>query len=298
MQKLMNNYLALAELDSELLNELNVDVRSIREAFELKIKSLKAVYWKELFDNLDTITSRLTTDSRDTMLAVLHANMHVDFTAENAHSIAIWAVKNANAYIDSQLVSIMERMTEQSNVRLYKSNYRTFGKEEWRYCRKPEGLGHYKLDYRIVVESLGGLQCTQFERIDNGLSSRATNFINDLRAIALSLGFDTKGQVGAEVVQWDTHVKHEFLFRDQETGQLEVLFDAKAFKKGTVHLRLNQNFICKLNCEFGRLKGWIKDIYHAADELEIPLELAQLGFNSQQKITASSFLQLGFDKAA
>ena len=166
------------------------------------------------------------------MLGTLTEHTHVDFTVSNAYAVVIWVIKNSNAYFDHQLIRIVEHMTERANVHYYKSNKNTFGDEHWRYCRTPEDLAQYKLDYRIVLARVGGLKMGSysFERGVNGLAERAAELLDDLCTIASNIGFDVLPGRSANF-HWDTHVKNEFLFRNREDDQPLVLFSAKAYKK-------------------------------------------------------------------
>src|SRR5690554_152734 len=157
LEHLVSNYQSVANLDAELLCELGVNVRSLKEALKLKIKSLKDLFWRELFDNLGAVTDRLTSESRSRMLSKLMDNTSVDFNAQNAHALVIWMVKNANRYFDQQLIEVVERMVDHANIALYKANQRTFGAEQWRYCRRPDDLDRYALEYRVVLDRVGGL---------------------------------------------------------------------------------------------------------------------------------------------
>jgi hypothetical protein len=286
MDNLMNTYKQLSEIDSTLLKELDVNFSSVKEALKLKITSLKDVYWKELFSRLNTITDKLSFASRKSITDVLFAATHVDFTPENAHSLAVWVVKNANVYLDSQLITLVERMTEVANIKNYTSNDRTFGKEDWKYRSKPKNLSHYKLDYRIVLERVGGLAG------EAKLSSGAAELLGDIKTIAYNIGFDTANMTQPADMTWGTHVKNDFLFRNHTTGKTEVLFEARAFKNGNLHLRLKPEFICKLNVEFGRLKGWLKDTAQAAHELDASIEQVESAFNSNLKLGNKSFHNL------
>ena len=53
-----------------------------------------------------------------------------------------------------------------------------------------------------------------------------------------------------------------------------------------------------MNCEFGRLKGWLKSAQEAASELDISEEEAILSFDSNVQLTGNNLLQLGFGQAA
>lgn len=286
LEHLMKNYQSVCDLDSELLCEMGVSIQGLKGALRLRISSLKDIYWQELFDNLSAVTDRLTSDSRKKMLDKLTANTSIDFNAQNAHALVIWMVKNANSYFDDQLVTIFERMTEKANVAMYKSNQKTFGDEQWRYCRRPADLERYKLEYRVVLDRVGGLCNSEwsFEHTACGLTERAGTFIDDLRTVASNIGFDTYGLPRASHHEWASNRKINFEYRDRETGELKILFEAKAFKNGNLHIKFCPDFIIKLNVEFGRLKGWVKSAAEAADEMDIDIKEAASSFGSNLQL--------------
>ena len=294
MDKALNTYKGLMEVDPEIMRELDIDIKSVKKALKLKIESLKDVYWKELFNNLDKVTSRLTAISREAMLKKLTDNTHVDFTAPNARAIIIWVIKNANSYFDQQLVQIIEKVTEKASIAVYKSNQRTIRDEEWRYSKTPEDLKEYGLDYRIVLKECGGLSgSTLYSDNVNGLGSRAANLMNDFCAIALNLGFDTYETQRASSFKWESNKGHDFEFLNHKTGEKNVLFHAKAFHNGNMHIKFNQLFIRRLNVQFGRLKGWVKSPKEAAEKMDISEEEASEVFAVTMKIESSQILKLG-----
>ncbi|WP_413694450.1 DUF4942 domain-containing protein [Psychromonas sp. KJ10-2] len=287
----MNNYLKVSELDPELLEELNVNVENVQSGLEQKIMSLKDLYWRELFNNLTTITDKLTNRSRKKLLDTLFENTHLDFSAENAHGVVHWVIKNANSYFDEQLIDCHNSLTERANIILYKSNKKTFKDENWNYCRRPNDLDRYALDHRIVLHNAGGLATSSWshENPDCGLSNRAITLLDDLCTIAINLNFDRTGQKTTTDFLWDTHIKNTFMFHDHVSNKEISLFEAKAFKNGNLHIKLNQDFICKLNVEFGRLKGWLSSAKEAAQEMDITEREAELSFNTNALIEASKF---------
>jgi len=280
MDHLMKNYQSVCDLDSDILTELGVSVEGLKGALRLRITSLKDTYWRELFENLAAVTDRLTSDSRKRMMDKLTANTHIDFNAQNAHSIIVWVIKNSNSYFDEQLVDAVELMTESANVTMYKSNEKTFGDEGWRYCRHPDGLDRYQLEYRVVLGRVGGLCNSEFrfEHTASGLSERAALFINDLRTVAGNIGFDIHSLPGAHDHHWGSNQKINIEYRDTKTGEIRVLFEVKAFKNGNLHVKFAPAFIIKLNVEFGRLKGWVKSASEAAEEMGINIEDAATSF--------------------
>lgn len=286
LDTLIQHYRAFCDIDPILLCELGVNVSSVKEGLKLKISSLKDAYWRELINNLETITNKLASSSRKIVIDKLLENVHVDFNSDNAHAIVMWVIKNANHYFDSQLIELVTRMTEKANVILYKSNQRTFRDEQWRYNSKPSDLKNYKLDYRVVLERVGGL--TYNFSNEASLSKSAANLLNDICTIAYNIGFDTYGFTPASQFDWESRSAKIFTFRSPSTGLQETLFEARAFKNGNLHIKFNPDFICRLNVEFGRLKGWLKTPKEAAEELDIPFNQASAAFDCNFKLESTS----------
>ena len=207
-------------------------------------------------------------------------------------------IRNANHYYDEQLIEAVESMTKQANIQLYKSNQRTIRDEEWRhsYGRRsaiPDGLDCYKLEYRIVLEHMGGINTNAWgwdkERYA-GLDYRAAEYIEDLLVVAQTLGWNTNDTIktrGHSLRSWESNKLEEFISTNGKQ-----LMDVRAFKKGTLHIRFNQQFIKKLNVEFGRLKGWLKDKHQAAQETGITLEEATQFFNSTLQLGVNTCVLL------
>ncbi len=291
MDKLINTYMKLNELESDLLDELDVSLDNVSEALSLKITGLKDFYWKELFSNLGTITDKLATSSRSKMLEQLFAATHIDFNAANAHALVLWCIKNANTYFDDQLIELVTKMTEQSNVELYKSNKRTFGKEDWRYSgRKPEHLDRYKLDYRIVVTRTGGINTPSwaYQNTAHNLTENCANFFSDILTIASNLGFDTSIALPPKQREWESNKKQVFSYFNHDLGRVVELFEARAFKNGNAHIKFNQDFILRLNVEFGRLSGWLKSASQASDELGLEPQQAAEFFNCNLQLASNN----------
>lgn len=295
LTKLMDTYESMSKLSPVLLMELEINLRSVKESLRLKITSLKDIYWKKLFDSLTQITNKLCTDTREKLLNKITANTHIDFNEANAVNVVIWILKQSNIYYEEQIISTYETLTELANVHLYKSNQRTVQQDGWRYCNeKYASLGPYGLDYRIVLERTGGYDGRDRYSSRSPLASRATALINDLVTIANNLGFDAVGNVLVHEKHWVAGKPNYFFFMDSKTDKKEVLFEVKAFKKGTLHLRLNEQFIQKLNVVHGRLKGWLRSAEDAVAEMDIPFEVAQESFNITLKISAQNVPLLGF----
>lgn len=294
LAKLMENYKSIEALDPSLLIELDVNIKGVKEGLKAKAEGMKDCFWQELFNNMSAITSRLTVSSRERMLGKLTEYTHVDFSASNCRAVLIWAIKNANSYYDDQLIALFERMTEEANVRLYKSNQRVLSREEWRYNGTPRNLERYFLEYRVVLHRIGGLSVSPYEhdrRKHNGLDKRAFEFLSDVVTVARNLGFSGDGCSELAALDWTERGAKEIHYYDIQTGTTAVLMKVRAFQNQNLHIHLDSRFITRLNIEFGRLKGWLKNAREASDELGIEIDEASGGFGVNAKVKALNSLK-------
>ena len=281
LKMLHENYKAVSKLNPKILKELNVDIDAIKAGLKQKIEGLKYRYWGELFDNCQKITIRLTVSSRKKLMDVLLKNTSVDFTESNIYAVVVWAVKNANKYFDTQLVGLVEDVVSKANIKLYKSNKRVFQDDEWAYCQKPDGLNKYSLEHRIVMHNKSGVARGDYGYnwdYVNGLYKGAHDFLSDICTVANNLGFQCND--GSKEFNWSSGKKYLFMLGDTDVPLMEV----KAFKNRNIHIKFNTDFIKKLNIEFGRLKGWLKDKQEASKELSIPLEEVGVAFGTNYRL--------------
>lgn len=264
MQRLYGNYRAIEKLDAGILSELNVDVEKLREGLKLRLKGTKNLYWEQLFNRLTAITDRLTAKSRRELLDKLEKNTAVDYTAANAYAIVLWAIKNANQYMDSQLKELYLELSKPDNVLNYKSNQRTFQQDDWRYgAEKPT---HYKLDYRII-NRLYKCFGTDWDGNVRELYESAHNNINDIITVAKNLGFAVK----QSSFDFTWHPGEPQVFTYFDKGEEKQFMRAKAHLNGNIHYQFCKEFSKAFNVEAGRLFGWLRTAQEAAHELDLPL---------------------------
>jgi hypothetical protein len=273
MANIQRNYQLVSELDADLLREFEVTPDRIMTLLRQRLTNLRTEYWHELFGRMRPITERLTSRTRKALLHTLNRNASVDFTVSNIHAVIVWAIKNANRYIEEQLIETYELMVNKANVVLYKSNQRVFVEERWRYREDESQNSHYALDYRIVTHRVGGIHTSSYSwEQQAGLTQRACDFLGDLITIANNLGFLSSPDVphlNGTGDRWVSGKPRTFTYVTTQ-GDHEILFEARAFQNGNIHLRLAKKFALALNVEFGRLKGWLRDAGEAATELNDP----------------------------
>lgn len=338
LNKLLENYMKLSELDQEIFEELNIDVKSVRDAFKEKIRGLKNLYWQEVFSNLTEITNRLTSKTRQVLLDRLTANTNIDFNESNIRAVVIWVIKNANSYFESQMLDLYDRFTTEEGIKLYKSN-KHFVKDNFRFNRREGNLDKYALDYRIILH----YYIDEWEEREGYISKHQVQNLKDVIVIARNLGFMVDGDVlngfgskgspyfkfggkdniysnrsnkplkkGTKTLEGKIDGVYVFVTEPNENGErvmkkddIEYIYDAnnkkewvqylidgayihsdrvamesdifttvKGFKNGNCHFQFNQKFMKKFNLEVGRIRGWLKDPIHAAEEMDISVEEA------------------------
>lgn len=279
LEKLLNTYKQLENIDGELFKEMGVNFNNLKKGLKEKITGLKNLYWKELFDNLNKITEKLTSKSRDKILNKLKEQTNIDFTKQNAYALIIWVLKNANIYIDKQLKDIYFEMADKENIRLYKSNKKLV-EDGWRFQKKEQH--HFKLDYRLVFRRYSCFDNSGYRTYDypNNLYKDIHIFLNDISTIANNLGFeniDSSYNFG-----WKAGKENIFLYGN--LNNYKEFMRVRAYKNGNIHCKINQEFMKKLNIEMARLNKWVKDIKECANELEIDITEVENYFNCNRKL--------------
>lgn len=300
LDKLIANYQAVGSLDADILKELGVSVDGLKKGLQLKITGLKTLYWEELFSKLSSITNRLTTNTRSEMLKRLNQHMSVDFTEGNIYAVVVWALKNANKYIDSQLVAVYREMTKEENAVNYKSNTH-MTKDTWRYCsnfgyyekdKREKELHHYALDYRIVMHTYGAIVSKDdWHNMSRcGLSDTACTYISDIFTVANNLGFATINDISCR--EWVSNGLEEFYYTPSN-GNPKLFCTVRAFKNGNIHMKFDQDFMRAFNVEAARLLGWIKSPKEAVVEMGMTDDEAEKSFMSNLKLTSIPMLTTG-----
>jgi hypothetical protein len=285
--RLEENYRAIFKLDYEILRELGVNKNNVRDGLKLKLSNLKIKYWHILFDRLDAITSRLSTRSKEKLIGKLTANASVEFTVGNAYAVVIWAIKNANQYFDEQLTDLFFDLSSFEGAMKYKSNIRTWSRDDWRYRSREERHTHYSLDYRIVVSKYTALRHDDWQYPGN-LYKDCHDLIADVIAVMSNLGFSTNSEKSKER-EWFAGKWQDFHMSNSE----DILFQVKAYWNGNLHFRFAPEAIKALNVAAGRLLKWIRTEEDVVLELGYTAEEAKMYFAGNSYILPSGVKLLG-----
>lgn len=289
LNHLMENYKSIRGLDRCLLSELGVSRDGLIRSLKEKISGLKLLYWRELFSHLTEITERLITSKTDDMLKKLMSNVSVDFTRRNAYAIVCWAVRHANEYFDDQIIEVVEKMVDSCNISMYKSNEKVIGKEYWNYRNNIiNNDNKYKLENRIIYS--GWRSAVANDWGCHGLSENARNTIKDFTTIANCLGYICDPSPLWEN-EWSSGKRVDFYCIDKRTGKEVILMAVKCFQAGTIHFKFHPMFVCDLNVQFGKLKGWVKSKQEAKEEMDLTDEQVE-AFESHMQLSVDDNLML------
>lgn len=265
------SFLSVQKLDYHLLKSLQIDTVRLAEILREKLAGLKSIYWSEVFDRCPQLVGKLTAKNRREFRQEILKRNNLDFTEGNILAVVSWMVKRSNSLLESQVVEVWESIISEANVKLYKSNQRTFGNDGWRFRDEfREGkVSHVGLDLRCVVHYCGGIVNCKYGMGDryNGLNNRAEDFLNDLNVVASSLGWVNPSSLN-EMEKWTSGSPREF--RGNFEDGREVFARIKAFKNQNIHIQFSKQFLCRLNVEYGRIKGWLLTGEQSAEELNDP----------------------------
>ncbi|MBY0498869.1 MAG: DUF4942 domain-containing protein [Nitrosomonas sp.] len=274
---LIDNYKKVCSLDEALFKELDISVKSIISSIKVRVNGLKNAYWNELFNNYEPLTGRLTAASRKNFIESIRRKTNIDFTSSNAYAITVWAIKNADQYLDKQMIETFNCLVEEVSVINYKSNERVFKKNSFMYYNDHDKHTHFKLDYRLVVTRNGGGLSNDRWGARGGLTEESANFIDDLIVIAKNLGFTTDDKAASH--NFKAGEKEEF-YCTNNAGEEVMLMQVRTYMNGNMHIKFNQGFMLALNVEIGRLQGWIHNAQQAAEEMGEKVENVFEHFNS------------------
>ena len=254
---------SLQGVSFKLLKSLEIDKEKLIEGIKTQLKELKGRYWRALFDELESINSRIISKYRSDLSSTIATEAQVEFKKENIHAIVIWLIRNANRYIEKSYLDFFDRMSRDGNARLYKSNER-FENDEWRYNSKErdEKQAH-KLDYRIVLT-----YATHNYEIADMIQVIANNlgYKNSLKselAMTLGSGYHHSAYGSETFKEFNKGEIYAYL-----NGQRVVLLEYRAYQNKNVHIKFNKDFMAELNLAVGKIRQWLRSKDEARREFK------------------------------
>lgn len=282
LSRLQQSFSNICSMDSTILNDIGVDWNKVKESLEHKLETLKILYWDRVFEYLDEITSRLTHSSRELLKDKFTKLNCVDFSIDNIRNVVIWVLKNANQYFNDQLIKLFKELSDEQNVKPYKSNQKLFQKDGWRWCASEHS--YYTLDYRLITQKYGWINRYSWKDKLSTMNIQAE--LEDIRVIANNLGFE----VGDFEVATNFGEKFYCYLKDGKP-----LFEYKVYKNENVHIKLNIEFAKAMNVEVSRLLGWIRSKEDIQNEFDDGMKGAEKYFNKNAQLTNTKILLLTKD---
>ena len=275
LEKILNNYKKIETLDTEIFNELQISLESVKSALKLKISGLKHLFWEELFKKFDKIKNKLNCSNSNKFLEKIRLKKNIDFNLSNIYAILIFVCKYSNEVMEQQIIDFFLDMANLENIKNYKSNQKTWKYDGWGYMKFKDDLEKVYLDYRIIVS-----------KKENGLDNRrfyygnsAQDFISDLRTNAINLGFQVN-----KINATEYGVNNEMLYYDNILEDWKLFAKIKYHKNGNIHIKFNVEFIKKLNIEVSRLKKWINTPNDACEEMNLSKNDVEKYFKSYEQL--------------
>jgi hypothetical protein len=266
----------LSEIDTSLLEALNIELDKIKSFIRDKLRGLSSKYWREVITKLQQIAKRLTERNQKALFnAVTDANM--SFNAANIYNVIEWSIKTASQTMEQQILDVYNELISEANCTKYKSNQTIFVGNNFE-TKTPS-----KLNLRLVLERHGGINSSSWQSsyYRNNLSERGHNLLSDLFVIANNFGFEIDSRE-SESRWWQSGVGQEFLA--VRSGKEVVLMTVRAFYNGNLHIKLNKEFNHKLNVIKGKFEGWIHSVDEVVEEFEVSKQEAKALFEELPKI--------------
>ena len=255
-EKLFNNLKAIMEFDEDIMQSFNISIEGIKKALLEKQKNLKIIYWDMIWDEFSEITDRLTSETRQKLRQNFEWLQRLEITTLNIWMVILYVMKHASKYSDNQLVSFYKQLSDEENVKPYKSNTKLFEKSGWRWNNSDHK--DWYLDYRIIMSS-------PFREGWHGefeVDYHSQHTLSDIAVIARNLKF----KVIDDVDYPDGFGSKGYMYF-YKGDKKEVFMEFKAYKNGNMHVKFNQEFTKALNIEAARLLGWVKSKADVAREL-------------------------------
>jgi len=272
---------AIGKLDSEIIQLLGQDKKSMLEIIRKSISNLKKKYWRASFEKLDPVKGRMIRKTREKIFEDIEEFRTLDFNSDNVYSVVIWLINNCNIGILDQIGTVFDALTDKKFITEYKSN-RHWTKGTWRNARDDwkfrELPGRWKLglDYRIVLQTYG------YDRYGD---VRYT-IVNDFIIICSNLGFPINPDDIPDYKDHQTEQKFH-------TVDGELAFTMRYFTGNkNVHLKINKRLLMKFNIEVAKIRKWMSDPDEVVEEYGVPKDEATRLWNSGLALIGNSDVKM------
>lgn len=295
-QEVMLSIKPILEIPQETLDFLEIKILTVQEHFKQKEKNLRQESWGAIFGQLDLIKDKLTTKNREHLISSYAKDL--DFTHTNIREIVISSIQYAGSVMEKQIADFYWKLVDdilktENNYwsnEIYTKNIRNF-----RY-QANSSKNNMMLDYRVIIQD-----DSKFKNSWEKIGDWTSRTLEDFRVSALLLGFKSpkwdyasgtgelstlysdrnhvnnplkvkdktnEGRIeevyeykdnGLKLVQY--RIKGNWLNSVHVWADKDVIMTARAYKKGTMHIKLNQKFLMKLTYIALKDKNIIKNSF-------------------------------------
>lgn len=281
---LFNLFNSMQSINPELLEAMNVDFQKIKSFVLNKLKNIDKQYWLEIIRKLNVISCKLIKQEREELAKKINDDC-LDFNETNINYVAKTSIDVVSNNIDKQVLSVYNTMIENSPTEKYKSNNIVFVENKF------NGIVPSKLTRRIILEHCGKIEKSWSGK--QSLNNRGIEYLTDLLIIARNLGYSFEQDVLNMLEPLKTfEAGQKFICKALYNGKSIELFELRAYLKGTMHLKLEQRFVNKLNIIKGRLEGWLNNV----DEVMNEFDIVENEVNDYWKMSEKNFNNLLFLK--
>lgn len=289
----LEQYKIISTIDAKLLQELGVEYDALRKSVKEKLLGYRNVYWQVLFEKLEVISSRLTSNHKKDLLNKLSANA-LDFTYTNAVYTIQYAVEVGNELIEQSLIDVYKNLTSSDAIsRYYKSNERVYS-DDWRYTKDANKNVKYLLDYRFIHSNWSNFGSNSW---DKGLTEGAREFTNDLLVAFKLLGYSNLYTTCA--YEYMSYGDKLSIIGTTPEGDVTELVTIKFYKNGNRHLKFNQEAMLRFNVTVSRLLGWVRskdEFVNESDSTETVNDNVW-EISNEMKVTPNNILMLTCEAA-
>ncbi|OES24500.1 class I SAM-dependent methyltransferase [Alteromonas macleodii] len=289
LQNVLEQYKLISQLDPVLLQELGVDYDNVRKGVSEKLLGFRNVYWRLLFEQLDSLSSRLIGKHRAAMLDTLNANS-LDFTYQNALYIIEYAVDLANTLIEQSIVDVYKDLTSADAIKDYYVSNQHVYQDKWRWNdENTNDKSKYLLDYRFIHTNWSNFGSHSWE---NGLNEDARTFMWDLGVVFKLLGY---GNIwySEDYRTMEPGGKMKIM-GNHPSGDLITLVEIKFYKNGNRHLKFSQEAMLRFNVTASRVLGWVREKaeFDSETQSKKPTDDAVWAVGDSLKVLPSNVLAL------
>ena len=269
--RVLSNYKAFDKMDTELFDEMNINLGAIKNLLKQRMARLRNEFWSAFIYNYEPITSRLTKKYQTKIYEqLIDKSRDISVNVTNALIVTQMVINQANTYAEDQVKDFFYELSNPKFITKYKSNQKVFADNNWRYCTDSSNRpNRYTLDYRIIQPCLFRLRVNVVNRFEG---YDVNTVLSDICTIARVLGMNVTAENQADsMTKSDVCAGERITVNYRKIGSDEdtELMAIKFFANQNQHVFLSQEFALRLNIYIGKILGWVTSVDDAFEEMAV-----------------------------